>query len=63
MLKKFQYSLIHGPSLAIGATVASVALIVVFLGFDTISNESELVLEPTPIIRDSTQTIQEFGPP
>jgi len=55
--------LIHGPSLAIGAAVASVALIIVFLGFDTISNESELVLEPTPIIRESTQTIQEFGPP
>ncbi len=55
--------MIHGPSLAIGAAVASVALIIVFLGFDTISNESELVLEPTPIIRESTQTIQEFGPP
>ncbi len=55
-VKKFQYSLIHGPSLAIGATVASVALIVVFLGFEGISNESELVMEPTP-------TIQESGPP
>jgi len=48
--------LIHAPSLAIGAVIASIVLIVVFLGFDTISNESELVLEPTP-------TIQEFGPP
>ncbi len=56
MLKKFQYSLIHGPSLAIGAAISSIALIIVFLGFDTISNESELVLEPT-------QTIQELGPP
>jgi len=48
--------LIHGPSLAIGAGIASIAIIVAFLGFDGISNESELVLEPTP-------TIQEFGPP
>jgi len=47
--------LIHGPSLTLGAIIASVALIIVFLGFDTISNESELVLEPTP-------TIQELGP-
>jgi len=51
--------LIHGPSLAIGAAIASIALIVVFLGFDTISNESELVLEPTPTIQESTQTIRE----
>ncbi len=55
--------MIHGPSLAIGAAVASIVIIVAFLGFDGISNESELVLEPTPIIRESTQTIQEFGPP
>jgi protein-disulfide isomerase len=47
--------LIHGPSLTLGAIIASIALIIVFLGFDTISNESELVLEPTP-------SIQEFGP-
>ena len=47
--------MIHGPSLTLGAIIASVALIIVFLGFDTISNESELVLEPTP-------TIQELGP-
>ena len=44
--------MIHGPSLAIGAVIASVSLIIVFLGFDTISNESELVLEPTPNIQD-----------
>ena len=47
--------MIHGPSLTLGAIIASVALIIVFLGFDTISNESELVLEPTP-------SIQELGP-
>ncbi len=56
MLKKFQSSLIHGPSLAIGAAIASIVIIVAFLGFDGISNEAELVIEPTP-------TIQETGPP
>jgi len=54
--------LIHGPSLAIGASIASVAIIVAFLGFDGISNEVELVIEPTPTIQ-STPTIQESGPP
>jgi len=46
-----------------GAAIASIALIVVFLGFGTISNESELVLKPTPTIQEPTQTIQELGPP
>jgi len=55
VLKKFQSSLIHGPSLAIGAAIASIVIIVAFLGFDGISNEVELVIEPTP-------TIQESGP-
>jgi len=48
--------LIHGPSLALGAAITSIVIIVAFLGFDGMSNEAELVLEPTPII-------QEFGPP
>ncbi len=48
--------MIHGPSLAIGAAVASAVLVIVFFGFGTISNESELVLEPTT-------SIQELGPP
>ena len=48
--------MIHGPSLAIGAAIASIVIIVAFLGFDGISNEAELVIEPTP-------TIQESGPP
>jgi len=48
--------LIHGPSLAIGAAIASIVIIVAFLGFDGISNEAELVIELTP-------TIQESGPP
>ena len=47
--------MIHGPSLAIGAGIASVAIIIAFLGFDGISNEVELVIEPAP-------TIQELGP-
>ena len=55
--------MIHGPSLAIGAVIASVALIIVFLGFETISNESELVLEPTPTIQEPASTIRESGPP
>ncbi len=48
--------MIHGPSLAIGAAVASIVIIIVFLGFEGISNEPELVIEPAP-------TIQEVGPP
>ena len=48
--------MIHGPSLGIGAAIASITIIVAFLGFDGISNEAELVIEPTP-------TIQETGPP
>jgi len=47
--------LIHGPSLAIGAAIASIVIIIIFLGFNGISNEVELVIEPTP-------TIQELGP-
>ncbi len=38
--------LIHGPSLAIGAAIASVSIIIVFLGFDTIIDEPTLVIEP-----------------
>ena len=47
--------MIHVPSLAIGAGIASVAIVAVFLAFG-IFNEPELVLKPTP-------TIQETGPP
>lgn len=38
--------LIHGPSLAIGAAIASVSIIIVFLGFDTITYEPNLAIEP-----------------
>ncbi len=48
--------MIHGPSLVIGAVIASIAIVVVFLGFGGFSNEPELVIEPIP-------TIQELGPP
>jgi protein-disulfide isomerase len=48
--------MIHGPSLAIGAVITSVVIIVVFLGFQGISNETELTMQPTP-------TAQVSGPP
>lgn len=47
--------MIHGPSLTIGAIIASIAIIIAFVGFDSISNQTELVIEPTP-------TIQQQGP-
>jgi len=40
--------LIHGPSLGIGAAVASIMIIIVFLGFNGITNEPELTIKPTP---------------
>lgn len=45
--------MIHGPSLAIGATVASIAIVIAFLGFDGISNQKELVIESAPIIQQA----------
>ena len=47
--------MIHVPSLAIGAGITSVAIIVAFLALDIFNDEPELALEPTP-------TIQESGP-
>ena len=47
--------MIHGPSLAIGAGIASIVTIIAFMGFDGISNQSELVIEPAP-------TVQQVGP-
>ncbi len=38
--------LIHGPSLAIGATIASVSIIIVFFALNTINDEPKLVIEP-----------------
>jgi len=40
--------LIHGPSLGIGAVIASVVIMGIFFGFN--QNETGLVLEPTPIV-------------
>ncbi len=45
--------MIHAPSLAIGAGIASVAIIVAFLAFDIFNNEAELTIEPTPVIQES----------
>ena len=47
--------MIHAPSLAIGAGIASVAIIVAFLALDIFNDDTELAVEPTP-------TIQESGP-
>ena len=47
--------MIHGPSLVIGAAIASVAIIAAFLGFQGFSSEPELVIAPTP-------NAQEQGP-
>jgi len=38
--------LIHGPSLAIGAAIASVSIIIVFFAFNAINDEPKLVIEP-----------------
>lgn len=45
--------MIHAPSIAIGAGIASVAMIASFFVFDIFSNESELVVKPTPTIEAS----------
>ena len=38
--------MIHGPSLAIGAAIASVSLIIVFFALNTINDEPKLLIEP-----------------
>jgi protein-disulfide isomerase len=48
--------MIHAPSLAIGAGISSIVIIIAFLGFDSISNQTELTIEPSP-------TVQQTGPP
>ena len=45
--------MLHVPSLVIGAALASISLIVSFLVFEEISNESELVVEPSPKTQES----------
>ena len=48
--------MIHGPSLGIGALIASITIVIIFFGVNGITNESELILEPTP-------TMEQSGPP
>ncbi len=48
--------MIHGPSLAIGAAIASIMIVIVFLGFNNVANQTELVIEPAP-------TVQQVTPP
>ncbi len=38
--------MIHGPSLAIGAAIASVSIIIVFFAFNIINDEPKLAIEP-----------------
>ncbi len=45
--------MIHVQSLAIGAGITSVSIIVVFLAFGILNNEPELAVEPTPMIQES----------
>jgi protein-disulfide isomerase len=45
--------LIHGPSLIIGAAIASISIVIVFLAFNTINNEPELVIKPAPNAQES----------
>ena len=61
--------LIHLPSLVIGASISAIVIFVTFLGFQGISTESELKLEPTPTIEPegpsniTTATFLENGSP
>jgi protein-disulfide isomerase len=48
--------LIHGPSLAIGAGIASIAIIIAFVALDGTSEQVELSIEPS-------QAVQQTGPP
>lgn len=56
MLGNSHKPLLHGPSLGIGAGIASVVIIAAFLGFEAVTDQPELVIEPAP-------AIQEAGPP
>ena len=61
--------MIHLPSLVAGATISSIVILVVFLGFQGIQTESELKLEPTPKIESegpskvTTATFLDNGSP
>ncbi|QLH04679.1 protein-disulfide isomerase [Nitrosopumilus oxyclinae] len=47
--------MLHAPSLAIGAIISAIVIIIAFTMFDGITNPTELKIEPTP-------TIQQAGP-
>ncbi len=47
--------MIHGPSLAIGAIISAIVIIIAFVGFHSISNPTELKIVPTP-------SAQQVGP-
>ena len=42
--------MIHGPSLAIGAVISAAVLVIVFLSFDGMNSQPELVMQPTPTV-------------
>jgi len=46
-------TLIHGPSVAIGAGITAAVIVAAFLAFDIFLDEEELVIEPTPTIQDA----------
>ena len=52
--------MIHGPSLAIGAAIASVAIVIAFFAFESFSEDKELGLEQMP---PRPLPAQEMGPP
>lgn len=45
--------MIHAPSLAIGAAISSIVIIIAFVGFENISNQTELEIEPTPAVQQA----------
>ncbi|MGY5147692.1 MAG: DsbA family protein [Candidatus Nitrosopumilus sp. bin_7KS] len=47
--------MLHAPSLAIGAIISAIVIVIAFTMFDGIANPTELKIEPTP-------TIQQAGP-
>jgi protein-disulfide isomerase len=44
--------MIHAPSLAIGAIIASITITVVMFGLNSVTDEMQLSIEPTPKIQD-----------
>jgi protein-disulfide isomerase len=48
--------MIHGPSLAIGAGIASISIIIVFLALDGIMDEPKLIIEQPSATQETTST-------